>query len=271
MTGRHDIWHRLKDHETSPPGEVFDRLQQLLEKGSAALADQRPLERLKGHEVAPPVFLREKIEERSGIKARVARKIRWYLSAAACLLLVVVGGIVYRSYTSGRWQLSAAGGGRQPDQGKVVPLPADTLRRENDTVGVLASSGAGNTSAPAAREKGVRPAFSIEGHTIHVADDDLLASFISFTYPDVPVYLTRSTDRPLRIQIDAYSSLYVSKSMLDMMQEMYKVLPNGKPARKARRMKRRLESWKEKDQKRFDNGNGANPLDPLDLAEFLFR
>src|SRR4051812_17229662 len=122
MTGGHDIWRHLKDHETSPPGEVFDRLQQLLEKGSAVLPEKRPLERLKGHEVAPPVFLRKKIEERSGMRVGVSRKTRWYLSAAACLLLVVVGGIVYRSYTSGRWQLSAAGGKQQrPDQGKVVP------------------------------------------------------------------------------------------------------------------------------------------------------
>ena len=59
--------------------------------------------------------------------------------------------------------------------------------------------------------------------------------------------------------------------MLEMMKQMYQVLPNGKPARKARKAKRRLESWKEKDQKRFDRDAGANPLDPVDLGDFIFK
>ena len=59
--------------------------------------------------------------------------------------------------------------------------------------------------------------------------------------------------------------------MLNMMKQTYEVLANGKATRKARRTKRRLDNWKEKDQKRFDKGNEANPLDPVDLAEFIFR
>lgn len=273
MTDRQDIWRHLKDHEVSPPQEVFARLCQILETGDAVrgLSVQPPFERLQQYEVMPPAFLGRQIEDRLGIRPRVFGKVRWYLSAAACLVLIVAGWMVYRSYSTRENTIAIGRKMQQPaTPGAIAPLPADTPLKK-DTPSRTLAGGMTTDAHPATREKiSVRPVLSIEGQTISVTDNDLLVTFTSFTYPNVPAYLTRNTDKPLKIKIDQYTHLYVSKNMLNMMKQTYEVLPNGKLARKARKMKRRLDSWKEKDQKRFDKG-GANPLDPVDLADFIFR
>ncbi|HVW59473.1 MAG TPA: hypothetical protein VHC48_05545, partial [Puia sp.] len=159
--------------------------------------------------------------------------------------------------------------GKEVIQQGPASLTGDTLLKK-DTSHALAIEAPADTRPSAGDKISVRPVFSIEGQTLSATDNDLLVTFTSFAYQDVPAYLTRSIDKPLKINIDQYTHLYVSKNMLSMMKQTYEVLPNGKPARKARRMKRRLDNWKEKDQKRFDKGK-SNPLDPMDLAEFIFR
>ncbi|MBN9386099.1 MAG: hypothetical protein J0H74_35405 [Chitinophagaceae bacterium] len=275
MTDRQDIWHHLKDHEVIPPQEVFARLRQMLESGDAVpgLSVQPPLERLQQYAVTPPAFLGRQIELRLGIRSRFLGRARWYLSAAACLVLVVAGWMVYRSYSGRENNVAVERKVRQSAAPVAnVPLPADTLLKKDTPARVLAAAGTpkDTRSAPGAKIS-VRPVLSIEGQTISVTDNDLLVTFTSFTYPAIPAYLTRNTDKPLKINIDQYTHLYVSKNMLSMMKQTYEVLPNGKPARKAKKMKRRLDNWKEKDQKRFDKGSGANPLDPVDLGDFIFR
>jgi len=269
MTDRHDIWHRLKDHETPPPHEVFGRLQQLLETGDAVSVPPAGdlFERLQQHEIKPPPGFRRQIEQQAGVKQASPVSRRWYLAAAACLALAIAGWLMYSNDATKVSIVKKT----QPPATSKTPSPADTFHGKGDTSAGLA--GAMTTdSRPAARgEISVRQTFNIEGQTISVTDNDLLVTFTSFTYPDVPAYLTRNTGKPLKISIDQYTQLYVSQRMLDMMKVTYQVLPNGKPARKARKMKRRLDSWKEKDQKQFDKGKGANPLDPVDLAEFIFR
>jgi hypothetical protein len=264
MADRQDIWHHLKDHEALPPQEVFDRLRQRLEEGN-------DMERLQRHEVTPPAFLGRRIEERVGIRPQSLGKVRWYMSAAACLVLMVVGWMVYRGNTAG--PRVATVDKKQPAiQKGPASLPvSDTLFGQKDTSAALAGKPAKDAYAAARDGISVHHVFSVGGQAVPVADNDLLATFTSFIYPDVPAYLTRNTDKPLKIDVDQYTSLYISRNMLDMMKETYQVLPNGKPARRARRMKRRLDNWKEKDQKRFDKGSRANPLDPVDLAEFIFK
>lgn len=271
MTDRQDIWHYLKDHEVFPPQEVFTRLQQMLVSENAVPGPsvQPPLERLQRHEIMPPLFLGRQIEERIGIRPRALGKVRWYLSAAACLVLALAGWMIYRGHTTGQRAVAVNNKGKEVIQKGPASLPADTLLKK-DTSRALAGETATDTRPAAGDKISVRPVFSIEGQTISATDNDLLVTFTSFAYPDIPAYLTRNTDKPLKIKIDQYTHLYVSKNMLSMMKQTYEVLPNGKPARKARRMKRRLDNWKEKDRKRFDKG-GANPLDPVDLAEFIFR
>jgi hypothetical protein len=271
MTDRQDIWSHLKDHEVFPPQEVFTRLRQTLKSENVVPVPslQPLLERLQGHEVSPPQFLGRRIEERLKIRPRPFGKVRWYVSAAACLVLALAGWMIYRSHTTGPRSVALDNKGKGAIQKSPVSLPADTLL-EKDASDTLGGEMVTDTRPAAGDKISVRPVFSIEGQTLSATDNDLLVAFTSFTYPDVPAYLTRNTDKPLKINIDQYTHLYVSKNMLSMMKQTYEVLPSGKPARKARRMKRRLDNWKERDQRRFDKGR-SNPLDPMDLAEFIFR
>jgi len=264
MTDRPDIWNHLKDHEELPPQEVFDRLQHALEN------EDVHFERLQQHEVPPPSFLRQKIEDGAGIRRSGSGVMRWYLSAAACLLLIVAGWIVYRSNRDSLRTAAREKTMPSPASPAGVPLHADTLSGKTDTSTGTTTMTAGVVT-PSGSGKNGRLTYSIGGRSVPVTDNDLFATFISYTYPDIPGYLTRDADKPLSIYVDQYTSITVSKNMLEMMKQMYQVLPNGKPARKARKAKRRLESWKEKDQKRFDRGAGANPLDPVDLGDFIFK
>lgn len=266
MTDRPDIWSHLKDHEALPPQDVCNRLQRILGVGE--------MERLQEHAVSPPLFLRQEIAQRSGIKPSTAGKLspgrfRWYISAAACLVLIVAGWIFYGNNhtTDAR---TAAAEKKQVTPVAGVAVHADTLSESTDTTGGTGTLTT-DAGAVAGSPRHLRPSYSIEGESISVTDNDLMATFTGFVYPDVPDYLTRNADQPLRIHIDQYTNITVSKNMLEMMKQMYQVLPNGKPARKARRIKRRLESWKERDQKRFDKSVNANPLDPVDLGEFIFK
>ena len=262
MTDRPDIWSHLKDHEELPPQEVFDRLQHALEN------EDVHFERLQQHEVPPPPFLRQRIEDSSGLKPSGSGVMRWYLSAAACLLLIVAGWIVYRNNRDSLRTAAMEKTKPSPASSAGVPLHTDTLSGTTDTSAATATAGVVTPSGPG---KNGHLTYSIGGRSVTVTDNDLFATFISYTYPDIPAYLTRDADKPLSIYVDQYTSITVSKNMLEMMKQMYQVLPNGKPARKARKAKRRLESWKEKDQKRFDRGTGANPLDPVDLGDFIFK
>jgi hypothetical protein len=74
----------------------------------------------------------------------------------------------------------------------------------------------------------------------------------------------------LRIHLDQYTNILLSPAMGDMIKELYDARPNGMPGRKARKTKEKLDKWKAADEKQFDAGYPSNPLDPTDLAEFLF-
>ena len=152
------------------------------------------------------------------------------------------------------------------------PQSAEPISGKKDSAGKPAlTAGADSAGLAISGRDRLRPIFTIEGQHLPVTDNDLLASFTSFTWPDLPDYLTRSSDKPLKIHVDQYTSIFISKNMQDMMKEMYGVNSNGKPDRKARKAREKLDKWKKSDQRRFDDNNEANPLDPVDLAEFIFK
>jgi hypothetical protein len=273
MTLRPDIWHHLKDYEVFPPEEVGYQLSSILETEDATPAAvlQPRMARLQQYEIPPPPFLWLIIGQQFGITSRTPLWKKWHIPAAACLLLVAAGWIIYRSST-------AAPAPQKPPATSIQQPVASTAGRsihrdpapQKKNVSGITPAGADKADSTAITRPVRRP-FSIEGQSIPVADNDLLAAFASFTYPDIPPYLTSPVDKPLRIYIDQYSNVYVSKNMLGMIKEMYQVRANGKPARKARRARRRLDDWKQKDIRHFDNNRETNPLDPLDLAEFIFK
>jgi len=268
MTNRPDIWHPLKDHEISPPAEVCHRLRTILEIDDVAPdpAMGAFMERMQEHEVAPPAELEAIVGERCGVRTPEKRKrrgVRWYVAAAACVVLVVTGGIVMVKKEKPIAMSPAA-----PSVASK-PLQTDTTNQKRAVIKDVAITAKPHSEAPI--KVGRNPSFSIGGKTVQVSDNDLLMTFANYTYPEVPDYLLREGDQPLKIYVDQYTNIYVSKNMRALLKELYEVRNNGKPARKARKARRRLDDWKEKDEKRWDKSGKANPLDPVDLGEFIFK
>ena len=280
MANSSDIWQQLKDHEILPPAEIFTRVQDAISDADQQLPAPGKgtidviMERLKEHESTPPPFLRAAVEERTKtpapgpaifLPAFRRRLFLRYIPAAACFLLLLSGWLIYKM-SSPKTPHAAAKDGTVAKTAASGPVnavpPADTL----------AAAPTKDTSllaGPSKQRSG--SSFIIDEQRVPVADNDLLLYFTSFSADKVPAYMTIGKDNDLAVKADRYTNIHISKNMLGMMKEIYLTKSNGKPTRKARKTKEKLDNWRTKDQQHFDSASGANSLDPIDLAEFIFK
>jgi hypothetical protein len=168
------------------------------------------------------------------------------------------------------------GNDKAPQQASIVPKVQEPVVVAPDTLKVLKLGPVTPKKilpVPSARPydyffKG-KSQFDNSGFT--VVDDDILVTFASFSYTKVPAFLMNTQDEEVLIRADMYTSINVSKGMRKMMKKMYEVRRNGKPTHRARKQKRRLVSWQKDDAKHFDKDMTNNPLDIIDLADFIFQ
>ena len=285
MDNRPDIWRRLRDHKTPPPPEVLDRLQHAL----SASEEDAPggLERLRQHIVHPPFAAQSSIIKRtSGTRSRSVRPSRLFYGAAAACIFLVAGLALYKTLFSHKPMSSAMvktiivhpavplSGVRPADTapGRGNVLPGDTAGAATALVVDATDSMRSSLTASAGISKRDR-LFNmfINNHPLPLVDNDLLVTLTSFKYPEVADYINRGEDKTLKVHLDQYTNIVISKQAAGMIKEMYEKRSNGKPTRKARKMKDRLDGWKRADEKRFDSAVPFNPADPVDLAEFIFR
>lgn len=281
MDKRPDIWFYLRDHQTQPPPELEQRLRE-------SLFDNGALERLQQEEIAPPAFLRESITgiinksmgDRSGITGKgqqLFRRRLIYGSIAAALLLLLTGVTVYKTLFTGK-----ANSPKSNTIIKSAPIAsaqiADSLKSaDTSRAATVASSenlptAATDSTVSAAMVKHGRSwTLRVDGHSIRLVDNDPLFTFTSYHYPEIGNYLEQKAGEDIKINVDQYTNIVISKQAAAMIREMYKTRSNGKPTRKARKMKERLEYWKKADEKHFDGTGHFNPADPVDLAEFIFK
>jgi hypothetical protein len=271
MDKRPDIWFHLRDHETPPPPELEQRLRESLFSNGA-------LERLQQEEIAPPAFLRESI---TGIinKSMVVRRRFIYGSIAAALLLLLTGVTVYKTLFTGKENSPKD---NTIDKIKSAPIAsvqaADSLKSV-DTSRTASVASSENLPTPAT-DSTISPAMAkhdrswtlrVDGHSIHLVDNDPLFTLTSYHYPEIGNFLEQKEGEEIKINVDQYTNIVISKQAAAMIREIYKTRSNGKPTRKARKMKERLEYWKKADEKHFDGAAHFNPADPIDLAEFIFK
>lgn len=281
MDNRPDIWYHLRDHQTPPPPELLPRLYQSLfrldgkdktipdEEGNGAL------ERLQQQQVTPPVFLRESI---TGIIHKSKPDRFRVIHIAATFLLLLTGFTIYKTLTTGKSNLSAKNNTIIKETPIVSIQTGDTLK-SGDTARMATTASSGNL--PVAATDSMPTAtiakhdrswtLRLDGHSIYLVDNDPLFTFTSYHYPDIGNYMEQKTGEEIKIHIDQYTNIVVSKQAAAMIREMYKIRSNGKPTRRARKMKERLEDWKRADEKHFDGAASFNPADPVDLAEFIFK
>jgi hypothetical protein len=273
MDKRPDIWFYLRDHETPPPPELEQRLHE-------ALYGNGTLSRLQQEEIAPPVFLSEAIRSAViGKRQRPFRRRFMYGSIAAALLLLLTGVTVYKTLFTGK-----ANSPKENTIDKIKNAPiasaraADSLTSaDTSRAATVASSEnlptiATDSAISAAMIKHDRSwALRVDGHSIRLVDNDPLFTLTSYHYPEIGNFLEQKAEEEIKISVDQYTNIVISKQAAAMIREMYKTRSNGKPTRKARKMKERLEYWKKADEKHFDGAGHFNPIDPIDLAEFIFK
>ncbi|HEY4288998.1 MAG TPA: hypothetical protein VGN00_17970 [Puia sp.] len=271
----------MRDHQTPPPPELQQRLRE-------ALYDNGALERLQQEETAPPAFLRESITgtisksvpDRSGITGKghqLFRRKLIYGSIAASLLLLLTGISIYKTLTSGN--VNSPKNNTVIKSAPIVSVPRGDSLKSADTSGFAAIASSGDLPAAAAGstvsgdivKHGRIWTLRLDGHSIRLVDNDPLFTFTSYHYPEIANYLEEKAGEEIKVNVDQYTNIVISKQAALLIREMYKTRSNGKPTRRARKMKERLENWKKADEKHFDGSAHFNPADPVDLAEFIFK
>ena len=273
MDNRPDIWRQLKDHEIPPPAEVRDGLRPRLDPPGEQ--DSSGLRRLQAHSVPPPSFLRSALATAiEPTKRGLGRRLLPY-AAAASLLLVITGLVLERSAHHSRSAASAATvAGTKPRPKTGASAGGTATSGDTAASGDSAGAASGRIADSAlARLMAIRilpPAINTGDSRFALVDNNPLATFTSFKYPALKTWVDKRSAAGLRIHLDQYTNILLSPAMGDMIKELYDTRPNGMPGRKARKTKEKLDKWKAADEKQFDAVNQSNPLDPTDLAEFLF-
>jgi hypothetical protein len=146
-------------------------------------------------------------------------------------------------------------------------FPTNTKRRSGKGRGDNSSKfsfGAG-LEIPAATE------LNLGGSNVQIIDNDYLATFASLTEGNLPPFLQAEKPVATVITIDEYTDITISENMGAMMKKMYKTKKSGKPTRRARKTKEKLEKWKKADADYFNANTTMNPLDPFDLGNFILQ
>ena len=267
MENRSDIWRRLQDHQITPPPELFDNLRKNLHPADET--HKTGFQKLQDHHLAPPPSLWSAIKDATQQPQRSKlKRFLPYIAAAACLLLILVGVVVDRTPHSDPITKARTPGTHTEKPGTASNPDTTTAQTGS---GIAASANPSDSSTLAApTDLGLPLALTIDGSRFPLVDNNPLMTLISYKYPALKNRVNNKRDAALRIRLDQYTNIALSPVMTGMIRDLYDTRTNGTPSRKARKTKERLEKWKTDDEKQFDGSRFSNPLDPVDLAEFLF-
>ncbi len=100
--------------------------------------------------------------------------------------------------------------------------------------------------------------------------NDFIYMFTNFRYEQARTFLS-DIKKNQKISLNSYSYVNVSDKMASFLKKMYAVNRKNKPTRKAKKMRAKLAKWKKKDEANFDKNLKKNPMDILDLSEFILK
>lgn len=308
MIDQFEIFKRLREYEAVPPAEVklrifnsleadfkkeelvpaqLEQLQELeIEPPSSiyAIIEQRAitafhLSFLKNYQVAPPAnaytSILERIEAERNIKridgGAFVKTINRYRVAIAIILIAGIGWFTYQLATSPAKPIKET----VINSKKTTEKIPDTIQKNdvantNKNTTVLPV----NKFLPKRRRTEVqeeKTTMKVDDYSFTVKNNDLLGAFASFDYRNLPPFLSDPEEKGFIVQVDQYTAVIVSVPMSKMIQRMNLYRRNGKLRVRAKKTRAKLEKWKAADTEQFDKSLIKNPLDPLDLAEFIFK
>jgi hypothetical protein len=299
----------LFNHSVQPPaatvsfGAIMNRIK---EKD-----DLNVFKPLQNYEVAAPYSfeaIMEKIRAILGVNnsfqtAKVisfSSTLRKMAAAAAVLLLCFVGYLTYKNVKNDNFIESSSNpiASNTPSTNNTNIITNDSLVKKVDTANVVknntttivptfsnrSNSYASNQSKSSRKETKRRMVLAIPmkelpvstemtigGTKMPIIDNDYLASFAALNESNLPPFLQVEKPVATTITIDDYTYITISEGMGAMMKKMYKTKKSGKPTRRARKTKEKLEKWKKADADYFNQNSTMNPLDPIDLGNFIFN
>ena len=109
----------------------------------------------------------------------------------------------------------------------------------------------------------------VNGIELKFVDNDFFATFASFNTVTTDFLNNIPEGKDQTVRLNNYSSIVITAKMQAMMKKMYKTKRNGKIPNSAKKLQKKLLDWKQSDNKYFDSNNKNNPLDPIDLFDFL--
>ncbi len=289
----------LVQHSVAPPaaaisfGAIMNRI-----KETDQLNTFKPL---KDYEVAPPFSFAKLMEIIRGMVATTSIKptakvisfsanFKRIAAAAAVILMCFVGYLVYQNTSVKVDEGSTASTTATPTSSItpsiVTPPLADTaaIKNNNPTLAFIGNNnynaknkfGTGRDGkrsmsfgAASTLDVPVPTELLINGSKFTIVDNDYLATFASFNETNLPEFLKADNPVATQITIDDYASITITEGMGAMMKKMYKTKKSGKPTRRARKQKEKLEKWKKADTNFFNPNANLNPLDPIDLGNFI--
>ncbi len=298
MAGTNKIFKDLQDHSVTPPPGLYSKLWKKIKQLSSgnehllepilpdtpaaakttAATDEKIWSSLQDYvdkENTPPGFDFKKITEavkNSKDKPVVPQKnkiIYWIYRAAAA---AVITGIVIFVYTAKTHQdeptLSSTQKNELTDTIKTEKVTAAvTTKKDTNAVKYKHKTG----TAPQLGKDQVTGNNSITKNVrANILNDDFLYTLTSFNYSQANAFFADVKKEP-KISMNNYSYVNISDKMAALLKQQYAVNHRKKPTWKARRAKEKLNKWKRKDEKNFDAKPGKNPLDILDLSEFIFK
>lgn len=277
------ILNKLRDFEKEPPVSFFESIKQrshfATDIAAPTASSEAALTELKNYSVNPPAYLYQRIlnlvkELREPAKVI---KLQSYLRAAAVAASVLLVAGIWKLVSKNEVEPINDGvvtiSNTKPIENTVVQPKPDTNKPQiapapkNNIIAFTNLRPKEIKELPAAPDT-----FSIliDGASFVVKNNDLYSTFTSLEYNNLPAFIAAPEPKPYRLRIDKSTAINLSESMVGMMQKMYRTRSNGKPTRKAIRMKKKMDKWKDADQTYFDKNVEKNPIDPIDLGEFLF-
>lgn len=208
-------------------------------------------------------------------------RFRFFYAAVAACLVIVAGLIFYLTHIPPQTRpkdvvrSTTTPASTSPAQ-QQTPTPPPLAGDSSATIATVPgaatdSTVTGPTVTNAAARTTHQPSLYIDHRSFPLVDNDLLVTLTSFKYPEVAEHVGKADDQAMTVHLDQYTNIVISKQVVAMIKEMYQTRSNGKPTRKARKMKDRLEDWKKADEKHFDSTAFFNAADPIDLGDFILK
>ncbi|HWB92733.1 MAG TPA: hypothetical protein VG605_12805 [Puia sp.] len=272
MDNRPDIWQHLKDHEAVPPAELRQRLLLILDTlavdhaaENGAMEDRAIFQRLLEHTISPPAEVSGAIT--AAIKSvhppkPTRRTYLPYTAAAACILLIMLSVSLYRgtaSHGTHKGSLVAIKPAT-PAASAIIPTKSAQTAKSDSSVNISA-----------VQAEPLQLSLAADGDQLSLVDNNILATFVDYKYPALKNFVEEEkADATIRIHLDQYTDITLSPAMTATLKTLYDTRPDGTPDRRARKTREKLGKWEARDKKQFDAHPGSNPLDPIDLGEFIF-